>query len=238
MTDITLFNAAALSITSGFIPAFLWLALVLFEDRKHPEPRFRLAISFVAGALAVFAVLPLQQLLQTSHLITASMLLVMWAIIEEFVKFGVSYAFGLSTRDADEPFDEIVYMAAVSLGFAAFENSLFLFNHFSAGNIEQGILLAHARFLGATLVHLVCGSIIGVFLAHTFYAPKHVRRLAGIMGALVASALHAMYNIALMSNDFPPYAIFFGLWIISGAILLWAQHFRSTYRKTQEISKS
>ena len=232
-TVILLYAAVA-----GLIPAVIWLGLILFEDREHPEPRKRLVYSFAAGMLGVLLVLPYQliakQLIDPDMLKTGIFALGIqygiFAFLEETMKFALTYIFALRTRDVDEPLDEIVYLAAVALGFAALENSLFLLNPLISGEIGTAFLITNIRFVGATLVHLVSAVIIGVFMANSFYKPKRTRLLMAFCGILVATVFHTLYNIFLKTAGTGDlFAVFLSLWVVAGYVLLWMHFFRKRY---------
>lgn len=219
---------------AGALPAFIWLWIVLTEDRVHPEPRKRLIISFLVGMLAVVVVIPLEWTV-LSFGIATSITLALWAFIEEAVKYFFANSFALKTKDVDEPLDDIIYMAVTALGFAALENMLFLATPAFNGNFSETILLAHARFLGSTIVHLISSVIIGIFLAETFWSNKTVRRYAGLLGLLIASIFHAFYNFFVISIEKDSILFtFVGLWAISLAIIVYTHHMKNKYTLQSE----
>jgi protease PrsW len=214
---------------AGFIPALLWLWLVLSEDRANPEPRKRLVISFLAGAVAVLVVLPFQEYIFDSPVSFAAMIL-LWALSEEIIKFAFSAVFALHTKDADEPIDEIIYLAATALGFAAFENMLFLWEPLMTGNISQGVIIAHMRFVGSTLVHLVSSIIIGTFLAETFFSSRFKKVLMVFVGIFIATLFHASYNLLIMdTSNASVLPTFMALWVTALSVLSYAHHLKKRY---------
>lgn len=233
-TVILLYAAVA-----GLIPAIIWLGLILFEDREHPEPRKRLVFSFGAGMLGVILVLPYQLIakefiepffLGGSLIVLIAFQYGVFAFLEEIMKFALTYVFALRTRDIDEPLDEIVYLAAVALGFAAFENSLFLLSPLLDGEIGTAFLITNVRFVGATLVHLVSAIIIGVFMANAFYKPKRTRIMMALCGVVIASIFHMMYNIFLKTSSAGGLIpVFLSLWLVAGYVLLWMHFSRKRY---------
>lgn len=225
-----LFAQFSLIFIAGFFPALIWLWLVLSEDRVHPEPRRRLIISFLIGMLCVLLVLPFQHLIFIS-IVIPSLIILLWAFAEEILKFVSSYIFALRTRDVDEPLDEIIYLAAVGLGFAAAENILFIAEPILSGNIDGGLLIAHARFLGSTLVHLLAAVIIGIFLAETFFEKRlWIRFCAGCIGVGVATIFHSLYNLSVLSAGAGELVLsFLGLWLTAGIIMFYTHHSKRKY---------
>jgi len=219
-----------LIIVAGFLPALLWLWLILKEDRVHPEPRMRLILSFLGGMMSVVAVIPLQILLVQAYS-QQPFLTIGLAAIEEIAKFAFAYYFALKTFDADEPVDEIIYMVTTALGFAALENSLFLAAPILDGNYLNGLLIAHARFLGSTLVHVAGSGIIGIALARTFYKKNKTGTL--LLGLIIATALHSLYNLLIINNDKSSIALAFsGLWFICIVLIYVVNHVKHTIYKT------
>lgn len=200
----------------GFLPVLVWLIFWLFEDWKHPEPRRRLLTAFLTGMVAVGAVLPLQSIANSlislnQHPVT---LLFIWAAIEEAMKFGLAYAIVLRHRAVDEPIDFPVYMITVALGFAAVENSLFLFNPLSMGHLLEGAVTGDLRFIGATLIHVLGSSIIGGALAFAFFRSRIEKITYVIIGLILATALHTFFNILIITTDADRIlTVFLGVWV-------------------------
>ena len=150
----------------GIIPAIIWLWFWLRED-IHPEPTKFIIFCFLLGMLSVFVALPLQHLTEklTGNIVG---LFFLWAIIEESLKFGSAWIGGIHSPADDEPIDPIIYMIVAALGFVAMENTLFLIDPLISGNLGNTIITGNLRFIGATLLHVMSSSTIGIFLALSF----------------------------------------------------------------------
>ncbi len=188
-----------IALAGGLIPALFWLWFWLREDRARPEPLVLIATAFFAGAVVVPLVLPLQQFAQTRF--SGDMLVLVWVIAEEVLKYSAALIVVLWHRAVDEPIDALIYMITIALGFAAFENALFIFNPLSAGNVVESVLTGHFRFLGATLVHVLASGTIGAAMALTFYRSRAVRIFAATAGLCIAIALHALFNFSIMNAN-------------------------------------
>ncbi len=81
-----------LAFISGILPALLWLWFWLREDNLHPEPRSRIAKTFMAGVFSVVIVLPLQMFIANKTNNGSSEQYLMWAFFEKFMKFDESKA--------------------------------------------------------------------------------------------------------------------------------------------------
>ncbi len=190
-----LLGALALS----FIPIFIWLAFWLTEDWRHPEPRQRLMFAFLAGMVMVYPAIKLQEYALALNGGSQAGLLPVWALTEEALKLVAASATVLWFRYADEPIDMPIYMITVALGFAAVENALFILHPLIANTIIDAAQLGGVRFIGATLIHVVCSALIGTLLAYTFYKSYFSKILACGIGVILAGVLHAFFNFLILN---------------------------------------
>lgn len=204
----------------GLLPALLWLAFWLLEDRCEPEPKRYIFYCFVLGMLTIPIVLKSEHFM--ANYLTGPMLLVSWAFIEEVLKFGAAYLGALRWSVFDEPLDAVIYLVTAALGFAALENVLFILAPLESGNWFQTVITGDLRFVGATLLHTLCSATIGLAIAFTFYKNANVRRLAAVGGVILATLLHAGFNLSILGQaDGSIFWIFLILWLgIVGALLL------------------
>lgn len=204
MNDFLSIIAAA---AGGLLPALAWLWFWLREDSKNPEPRMLIALAFLAGMISVAIAVPLElgvkQILEAGTLgFVASTTLTysIWSGMEEIIKFIMAYATVLRRRDDDEPVDPVIYMVTVALGFAGAENVLFLLSPLSGGSVAQTIATGDLRFVGATLLHVLSSSLIGVALGLTFYWRKRLHYIAGTVGLVLAIWLHMTFNYLILNT--------------------------------------
>ena len=153
----------------GLLPSFIWLYFLLQEDARHPEPKAMIALAFIAGMVAVPLALPLEQYAKVS-LGSDIDILTAWALIEEFLKYGMAALFILWRPAVDEAPDYVIYMITIALGFAAAENMLFLIAPISDGSIASGIFTGNVRFIGSTMLHVLASASIGFMLAFSHTA--------------------------------------------------------------------
>ena len=193
------FLTVAAAVAGGVLPALAWLWFWLREDSKNPEPRRLIALAFVAGMIAVAIAIPLEKYAATV-LTTTTLIFSAWSVIEEVVKYLFAYATVLRRAEDDEPIDPVIYMVTVALGFAAAEKTLFLLSPLSGGTVLQEVLTGNLRFVGATLLHVLSSSVIGVALGITFYKSRSAKVLATIIGIISASCLHAAFNFFILNT--------------------------------------
>lgn len=201
----------------GIIPALIWLAFWLREDKRRPEPRGRLIITFLSGMLAVIIVLPLEHFVQQYIVVDLLTLFFMWAVIEEVVKFVLAYFAGLHNKACDESVDPIIYMITAALGFAALENVLFLLTPIEEGLIYHSIVTGNMRFIGASVLHTLASAVIGVAFAFSFYKTKRIKRRYAFIGLILAIALHTYFNFSIIGQT-SILTVFAYIWI--GVIIL------------------
>jgi len=207
------------ALLGGLIPTLLWLWFWLKEDRCHPEPTVLILISFLAGMIAVPLVIPLERAVAT--VASGTLMVVLWAMIEEAMKFLAAYIAVLRHKEMDEPVDAVIYMITVALGFAALENALFLLSPLGDGLIAETLLTGNLRFLGATLLHTLASATIGIFIAMAFYRGHVWRDISAALGLILATALHALFNFSIISQSGKSEGIlsaFLAIWI--GIIVL------------------
>ncbi|MBI2109292.1 MAG: PrsW family intramembrane metalloprotease [Parcubacteria group bacterium] len=215
-----------LALLGGILPALIWLWFWLKEDSAHPEPKRLIIAAFIAGMIAVPVAFFLEKF-AFSFLGTGLTIVIVWAAIEELLKYGGAYivAFRSVCLDksmcVDEPLDPLIYMITVALGFSALENTMFLINPLLGGDTVSGFLTGNLRFIGATLLHVVASATIGLGKGLSFYKNNATKRVYFAVGITVAIALHALFNFSIIIYKGQNIFLIFGvLWIFVVALLL------------------
>ncbi|MBX4200470.1 PrsW family intramembrane metalloprotease [Candidatus Parcubacteria bacterium] len=223
------------ALLGGILPSLIWLFFWLEEDKKRPEPKGRLLITFALGMVAVVVVLPFQKITEDHFsYLGLPILLLMWATLEEVFKLGAGYFGGIHSRDDDEPVDTMIYMITAALGFVALENTLFILNPIlpveaangimiqkilSAGDIVNGVVTAYLRFIGASLLHVLSSATVGTAMALTYYKSKFVRIWTTVLSIIMAVAIHTSFNLFIVvDSQFGTFITFAGVW--AGIIIL------------------
>jgi len=212
-----------LAFLGGIIPSLLWLWFWLKEDKKNPEPVGLLSIVFIMGMASIAFVLPLQRFVQT-HFSSHELQLILWASIEEIMKFLAVLLVLFHTTYDDEPIDWPIYMITAALGFAAVENALFLIKPLSLGQNTVGLLTGQLRFIGSTLLHTVSSGILGLAIGISMHLSVFKRKLYLIFGLLLAIALHSVFNFFIIKanqdNFLEILRVFGFLWVSAIVIML------------------
>lgn len=144
---------------AALIPA-VWLVRYFVQSDKYPEPSsvlwgtfwrgFWITVPIVVLELVVSGALggvggPIIQALITSFLVAA--------LCEEGCKYLVLDRYCGRQADFDEPMDAVVYGVVVSMGFATFENIMYVWN--------GGLGVALARSVTAMPAHACFGALMG-----------------------------------------------------------------------------
>jgi len=221
MAEITIITKPIIwAVLGSFLPALFWLWFWLKQDKRRPEPIGLLTLSFIAGAISVFIVFPIENFI---YALTSGVVLIMsMAVIEEVVKYIVIYYVALRSKHFDEPIDAIIYAITVALGFSAMENFLYIINIINESGAIVGALNGNLRFIGATLLHTVSSAAIGFAIALSFYSRWFKKAIYLILGLTTASILHALFNLSIINTESVGeiLTVFSYLWILIIILIL------------------
>ena len=234
MIDI---STIAFAFIGGLLPALLWLYFWLKEDARCPEPRHLILLAFIAGMVTVPLVLPFQKWAIDYFGVVGPDTILAWAAAEEILKYALVAITVLWRRAVNEPIDPMMYMITGALGFAALENTLFLINPLTDGNLIDGFITGNLRFLGATLLHVLASAIVGFTLAISFYMRKRFHVLFATIGLILAILLHTIFNLLIISGEgIHTLTAFFFVWI--GIVILFVLFEIAKYIRLINTSKN
>lgn len=220
----TILYAAA----GGVLPTFLWLWFWLTEESEHKEPIALVVLTFIGGAVGVLLLLPLKPVIQ--HLsLTSQHITILYAFLEEVIKYGIVSLIAFRSGAITRPTDYAVFLVTGALGFSALENTLYLI-HPIATNVDLGTILitGNMRFLGATVLHSISVALIGVLMGLGFSALKSVRALYAMIGIVMATGLHTVFNYFIMQDTRQSTIIAIsGVWIVAVIVILLFDRLRS-----------
>lgn len=183
---------------SAVVPALLLMWYFWSRD-AYPEPPRVVWTTFALGVFSlvpvVLVAMPVDAALKgvsdpwTGGLGTAFLAA---AVPEDLAKFSILYFYCLRHAEFDEPMDGLVYGAAASMGFAAFENLLYVY--------EGGLGVAATRAVTAVPSHAMHGAIMGYFLALYHFVPAR-RRFYLLQALAIPMLLHGLYDFPLLTAD-------------------------------------
>lgn len=154
----------------SFFPVLL-IALYIYKKDRNKEPKSLLFKLFrhgiMSAILTIVISIPLEFLLlyfgidseNLTNIEAFFYYFVIVALVEEFCKWLMVYLVSYRSIYFDEIYDMIVYSVFVALGFALFENLLYVF--------QGGLMVACIRAITAIPAHACCGVIMGYFLSYS-----------------------------------------------------------------------
>src|SRR5260221_1079598 len=203
---------------------------IYIKDKYEREPIRLVVLSFFLGVASTVVTLlislpinyfiPIDEKSLSEQAVHAFLLV---ALIEEFSKFIFVRWVLYPNKNFNEPFDGIVYAVSVSLGFAGFENILYVMN--SDNGIATGIL----RMFTAVPAYATFAVLMGYFLGRAKHEPG--KSYFAWYGLGAATLFHGAYDYFWFVSYVP------GLWMGAiGSLLIGIFISRKAIRMHQEAS--
>lgn len=184
-------------------PVFIILLYIYVRDKYEKEPISLLLKSLGLGALIVIPVVFIESLLSAimpyfNEMGTAFYdAFVVAAFTEESFKFLVLYFLIRKSKEFNERFDGIVYAVFISLGFAAVENVIYVYE----GGLDVGLM----RAFTAVPAHALFGVSMGYYFALSKFETESTD-INMFKALAVPIVLHGIYDFILMTGH--PYLLF------------------------------
>lgn len=183
----------------------------VYRKDHDPEPPRTLGFAFLWGCVSVIPAIIAELVFVSENLAVETFLNV--ALVEESVKLAALMLYIWKHADFNDSFDAIVYSVTVSLGFAAVENIMYVF--------QGGVMVAVMRALLSIPGHASFAILMGLFLAkakHHFYHGRQSQQYINLILALLsATTAHGIYDyLALSSSE---NELSFG-WMIGFVVIL------------------
>ena len=185
-------------------PAIFWIFYFYYKDRYRPEPIVYLGLTYIFGILTAFAcsrfytILPLIGLpddpsfMMGSHRIQFLFYSIgVTGIVEEFFKFLPFLVIIATFRCFDEKIDGIVYASVIALGFASYENTVYL--------VYMSGFELFGRAITSPLTHTIFSSIWGYTVGNARIHNKPILK-ASLTGILLAAFIHGIFNFFTTSS--------------------------------------
>ena len=185
------------------------LSIYIYKKDRNKEPLKLLIKLFLGGILSCFLVLFLSGILgaifpilsaETSDLNLFELIIrvvIGIALIEEFSKWFFVYFFSYNNKEFDEIYDMIIYSVFVALGFAFFENILYVFQ----GGISTGIVRAILAVPGHAWDGVFMGYYLGIAKQSSINNNKKLSKKNIILSILVPTLLHGFYDYCLFTGN-------------------------------------
>ncbi len=228
-----------LSLFLGVLPALFYAWFVYWLDRYEKEPKLLLGGVFIWGAVvASGGAFILNTLFGISvFLFTGSEAATDIAtgsisapLVEESLKgMAVLLVFLVFRKEFDNILDGIVYAGITALGFAATENSFYIYNYgYAEGGVGGALVLAFVRNILVGWQHPFYTSFIGIGLALARLNRNTLIKIAApVAGWVLAVLTHSFHNtLASLLGGLEGLAIgtFFDWtgWLFMFGVIVWA----------------
>ncbi len=191
----------------ALLPAIGLMVYIYHLDKIEHEPwGLILKLAAFGGSAAVLSgilesigqkVLDFFQFDTASPIYTILLAFLVVALVEEGLKFFFLYRGSWKDPNFDYTFDAIVYSAAVSLGFAALENVMYVFGF----GLSTGFMRAFLSIPG----HLAFAILLGLFYGKAKEKAKAGWKAGSLFdlftGLLLAFVLHGLYDTTAMLGN-------------------------------------
>lgn len=201
-------NSSTVILFLAALPVIIILIYVYSKD-KNKEPIGLLLQLFGLGILSCFIVLFVSNILEPllpfmqgnlSDKTFIDILLYSFigvALIEELSKWIILYFKGYKNESFDEVYDILVYSIFVSLGFAFFENVIYIVG---TGSLLTAILRAFSAIPGHACDAIFMGYYLNFAKQASINNNKVLEKKNIILSILIPSILHGIYDFCLMSG--------------------------------------
>ncbi|WP_217585415.1 glutamic-type intramembrane protease PrsW [Lentibacillus saliphilus] len=179
-------------LSASLAPAIALMSFFYLKD-KYAEPLPLIIKMFLWGVLVVFPIMFLQYAIGQEGWVENEFFqsFIVASFSEEFFKWFIFMYMIYHHAEFDTHYDGIVYAVAISLGFATFENVLYL--------MTNGIEYAVTRALFPVSSHALFGVIMGYYFGkakmNATYKKSHIT-----MALLFPFILHGTYNYILKAS--------------------------------------
>jgi RsiW-degrading membrane proteinase PrsW (M82 family) len=206
------------SLVIGFSSAFIFAIFVYWLDRYEKEPKFLLGIVFFWGAFIASAVafvintafgVSIYALTGSQGAADISTGALSAPFIEELMKAAAVFGVYIFCRsEFDSILDGIVYASIVALGFAATENTYYIYHYGYLENGWSGLFsLTFIRIILVGWQHPFFTSFFGISLAISRFSRGAIKKIGvPFIGLSFSIFTHSLHN--LMTNLVSGYSSF------------------------------
>lgn len=195
-------------LTISILPVFL-LGNYIYNKDKNKEPAKLLTKLFLGGfgsclltlllSIPMYFIFPfmLEETVNQNYIELIIYAFIGVALVEEISKWIFCYKISYNHIEFDEIYDMIIYGSFVSLGFACFENILYV--------LQGGLGVGIARAITAVPAHACFGVFMGYYLGISKLSyinnnqqlqKKHIAK-----SILIPTIMHGIYDYCLFSTS-------------------------------------
>ncbi len=225
------------SIFFGFFPTFIFAIFIYWLDRYEKEPKILLGAVYGWGALVAAgmacaintlfegAFIAFTGAQAAADIATSSFVA---PVVEETLKgLAVLLVFLIFHDEFDSILDGIVYAGVAALGFAATENTLYIYKGFLQNGWSGLAFLVFVRVILVGWQHPFYTAFTGIGLAVARLNRKvSVKIIAPAVGLATAIVAHSLHNILANLFSGPNGMVFTSIldwsgWLIMFGFILW-----------------
>ena len=191
-------------------PAVIIVVYIYVKDKYEKEPLKFLLKNFLLGAtVSIIITFALSAIIKQFFTVTNPSSIFQQfikaffvvALVEEFSKYLIVRYVAQRNKEYNEAFDGIVYAVVVSMGFAALENVLYVYQY----GVGTGIV----RAFTAVPAHATFGVLMGYYMGKAKFSKNRFK--LNLIGLLIATAFHGAYDFFLFIDFIP--GIYIGAFI-------------------------
>ena len=223
---------SVLSIIISVLPIF-FLGLFIYKNDKIKESSKLLFKLFICGVSSCFpavllelifgSFLPEIEYMNIYQIFLYSFFVV--ALSEELCKWFFVYKMSYHHDEFDSLYDMIVYASFVALGFACFENILYV----SSNGIMTGVFRAISAVPGHVCDGIFMGSYLALAKINEVRGNIRLSKKYKIYSLIIPMFIHGMYDFCLFSDSF----FLVGIFLVYVITL-----FAICFKKVKKISTS
>ncbi len=175
-------------LTVAIAPALALFSFFYLRNQLATEPK-NLLQTFIFGAALTFPILFVQYVLKEEHIFSSPIIqdVFFTGTIEELFKWLLLFLIIYANVQFDDPYDGILYGAAISLGFATVENILYL--------LSYGVNEALFRALLPVSGHALFGVVMGYYFGRAKFSMKSKEKKWLAIALFAPISLHIGFNL-------------------------------------------
>lgn len=189
----------------ALLPPLLFFLRIFGSDAREPEPYDMILFAIGLGIISTFPASIIEGLLdffpvfgREGFLGAAVTSFIQVAPVEEGCKLAVILLFIWKNRNFNEENDGIVYVTLSAIGFALFENIMYVFD----GGLELGVQTSIVRGITSIPLHTFCGVLMGYYVGRArFAATRKETNVLILKGFVIAWFIHGLYDTFAMAGS-------------------------------------
>lgn len=221
-----------LSFIVAILPVIL-IGLFIYKKDKDKESSGLLIKLFLSGILSCFPAIILGLVLgaffpemdEMSFMQMVIYVFLVIAFVEEICKWFFLYKISFNHNEFDSLYDMIVYASFVALGFACFENVLYV----SSAGVVTGIVRAFSAVPGHVCDGILMGSYLSLSKFNYIDGNVKLSKKYKILSIIIPTITHGIYDFCLFWRN-PLFILIFFLFVISLFVVC--------FRKVGEVSEN